>query len=89
MTREEARAVVLALVGDVAPDTAAGLAEAADDTRLGEDLGLDSTDVLEVVDRLAARTGVRVPERDFGELQTLGRFVAYVAAAPVAADTPA
>jgi acyl carrier protein len=81
MTRDEARHVVVAVIASVAPDVDDLVRRASDGVSLHADLGLDSMDVLEVVERVAARTGVRVPESAFCELETLGRFTDYLAAA--------
>jgi acyl carrier protein len=79
MTRREVLEILHALIVEIAPDAAASIEDAADATSLHDDIGLDSMDLLDLVERVAARTGVRVPEADFAELETLGRFVDYVA----------
>ena len=79
--RDDARAIVVELLTAVAPDAADGTVRIEDSTRLHEDLGLDSMDFLELTARLAARTGVPVPESDLCEFETVGRATDYVVAA--------
>jgi acyl carrier protein len=78
MTREELRAAALAALGEIAPE--ADLATLAPDAELRETLDLDSMDFLGFVQRLAAATGVEVPEVDYAKLATLEACVAYLAA---------
>lgn len=77
MTRsDDLRALVLGLVAEVAPD-AAGV-ELADDAQLREELDLDSLDIQNLVAVIAERTGVEIPEREYGVLDTLGGCVDYL-----------
>jgi len=78
MTPERIRAAVLAALGDVAPE--ADLAALRPDAELREVLDLDSMDFLGFVQRIAAATGVEVPEADYAQLATLGGCVDYLAA---------
>jgi acyl carrier protein len=78
MTREELRAAALAALGEIAPE--ADLATLPPDAELRETLDLDSMDFLGFVQRLAAATGVEVPEVDYAKLATLEACVAYLAA---------
>jgi acyl carrier protein len=83
MTDAEIRALVLDVLGGIAPE--------ADPSSLGEDedmreaLDLDSMDFLNLVTGLHARTGIDIPERDYPQLLTLAGAVAYLAARPPAA----
>jgi acyl carrier protein len=63
----------------------------ADDTRLHEDLGADSLDVIEIVMSCEERFGVVIPNRAANGLATVGDAVCCVAAqieAQVAATEP-
>jgi acyl carrier protein len=73
---DDLRALVLELLVEIAPD-AEGVA-IADDAPLREELDLDSLDVQNLVAALAERTGVEIPEREYGVLDTLGGCVAYL-----------
>lgn len=79
MTPAEAKAAVLAALGEIAPE--ADLARLADDAELRETLDLDSADFLRFVQDLATRTGVEVPEADYAHIATLGGCVAYLVGA--------
>jgi len=77
VNREALRTAVLAALGEVAPE--ADLDRLAPDAELREALDLDSIDFLRFVQRVAAATGVEVPESDYAQLSTLGGVVAYLA----------
>lgn len=78
MTDTEIRALVLDVLGGIAPE--ADLAALKDEDELREILDLDSMDFLNLVTALHERTGLDIPERDYPELMTLGGCVAYLAA---------
>ena len=80
VTAAELRAQVLALLGEIAPD--ADLGALAEDAPLREELDLDSMDVQNLVAGLYETTGIDVPERDYGKLDTLAGCVEYLAAHP-------
>lgn len=77
MNREAIRAAVLAELSEVAPE--AELDRLEPGAELREVLDLDSIDFLRFVQRLAAATGVEVPESDYSQLATLEGVVAYFA----------
>jgi len=77
-TTDELRAQVLEVLGAIAPD--ADLATLPDDASLRDELDLDSMDVQGLVVGLYEATGVDVPERDYGKLDTVAACVAYLAA---------
>ena len=78
MNQQDARAAVHAAIGQVAPDVdTATLDEGA---RLRQDLELDSLDFLRLIETIAESTGVDTPERDYGEVTTVGGLIGYVAA---------
>jgi len=78
VNREAIRAAVLAELSEVAPE--AELDRLEPGAELREVLDLDSIDFLRFVQRLAATTGVEVPESDYAQLATLEGVVAYLAA---------
>ena len=77
MNREAIRAAVLAELSEVAPE--AELDRLEPGAVLREVLDLDSIDFLRFVQRLAATTGVEVPESDYAQLSTLEGVVVYLA----------
>jgi acyl carrier protein len=81
MSRDELHATVVRVLIEVAPDVEAG--DVRGETRLREDLDLDSLDFLDLVAGVAEATGVEIPERDYGKLETLDAFVEYLDANPV------
>jgi acyl carrier protein len=77
-TREELRAAVVSVLGEIAPE-----ADAArlDPTRsLRQQLDLDSMDFLNFVVGLHRRLGVEIPESDYSRLASLDGAVAYLGA---------
>jgi len=77
VNREAIRAAVLAELSEVAPE--AELDRLEPGAVLREVLDLDSIDFLRFVQRLAATTGVEVPESDYAQLSTLEGVVVYLA----------
>jgi len=78
MTEADIRKLVIAELGNVAPETDAATIDP--DTDLREALDIDSLDFLNFLEALRKRTGVSVPEPDYEKLLTLHRAVAYLAA---------
>jgi acyl carrier protein len=83
MSDAEIRALVLDVLGGIAPE--ADPATLADEDDLRETLDLDSMDFLNLVTALHERTGIDIPERDYPELFTLKGAVAFLAARSPAA----
>jgi len=79
MTRDETRAAVLRVLGEIAPE--ADLAALAPESGLRDQLDLDSMDVLNFVVGLHGALGVEIPEQDYPKLATLDGCVDYLAAA--------
>lgn len=69
MTDAEAKAVILAALAEIAPETDPARLRGDEDLR--EALDLDSMDVLNLVIRLHERTGRDIPEADYPKLVTL------------------
>lgn len=72
-----ARDTILGLLADIAPE--ADLTGLADDADLRDAVDLDSLDFLNLIERLAERTGVDVPENDYPDVRTLAGLSNYVA----------
>ncbi len=77
MTEAEARAVVLAALVEIAPETEGVRLDG--DVELGEQLDIDSMDFLTLMTLVSERTGIDIPERDQPKLRTLDGAVAYLA----------
>jgi acyl carrier protein len=78
MTREEVRATVLRVLGDIAPE--ADLSTLRGDVPFREQLDLDSMDLLNVAVGLHAALGVEIPEADYPKVATLDGCVDYLKA---------
>lgn len=77
MNTDQARTLIVAELGNIAPEADfAALDESAD---LREALDIDSLDFLNFVTALHKKTGVNVPESDYRKLLTLKGAVAYLA----------
>ncbi len=77
MTRDELRAQALAALGGIAPE--ADLGALRGNVALRDQLDLDSMDFLNFLVAVHARTGVEIPEADYGKLATLDQLLAYLA----------
>lgn len=77
MTPEAIRAVVVAILRGIAPETDA--ARIRQDADLREELDIDSMDFLRFAVELEKRLGVVVPEVDYPRVRTIDGCVAYVA----------
>lgn len=78
MTNDEIRAAVAASFRQIAPDVDLASVDPVEDLR--EEADIDSMDFLNVLMELEKRTGVAIPEADYGEVDTLEKLLAYVAA---------
>lgn len=76
-SRDEIRAAVFDVLGNIAPETDPGTIVA--DQPLREQVDLDSFDFLNVIIMLHEVLGVEIPESDYGEFATLDSAVAYLA----------
>jgi acyl carrier protein len=76
MKPDDTRAVILAAIGQVAPEV--------DPDDLGPDeeiwfgLDLDSMDQLQIMEHISTETGIEVPEADYPKLQTIDDLVGYL-----------
>ena len=80
MTREEIRATVLRVLGEIAPE--ADLARLEPDVSFRAQLDLDSMDFLTFVIALHETLRVEIPDADYPRLFTLDGCVDYLASAP-------
>jgi acyl carrier protein len=76
VTRDEVRAAMLRVLGEIAPE--ADLAALKPDVAFRDQLDLDSMDLLNVVIGLHAALGVEIPEADYGNLATPDGCVDYL-----------
>jgi acyl carrier protein len=72
MTADEARAVVLGCLSEIAPDV--DTAHLAGDADLRRAADLDSMDVFNLVAAIAERTGVDIPDTEVAGLSTVDAF---------------
>lgn len=78
MTRDELRATVLRVLGEIAPEADLGGLDA--DVGFRDQLDLDSMDLLNFVVGLHEALGVEIPEADYPKLATLDGCVGYLEA---------
>ena len=76
----ESTEVVLASIAAVAPEAEDELPDLDPSTDLFEELGLDSMDHLNVMTEIAKRTGVEIPEREYGQLRSVSALAARITA---------
>ena len=76
MTSETLQSIFIEELTTIAPD--ADLTGIEDDADLRETLDLDSMDMMNLLIALHARLGINIPDRDVGELTTLGGALAYL-----------
>lgn len=76
MNPEQARARVVTELGNIAPEADFRTLDAGADLR--EALDIDSLDFLNFVAALHKKTGIDIPESDYGRLLTLDAAVAYL-----------
>ncbi len=79
MTETDSKILIFEILSDLAPE--ADPATLAGDADLREELDLDSMDFMNFVVALHERTGIDIPEADYGELRTRDGAVAYLARA--------
>lgn len=76
MTEAEIKSLVLDILGGIAPE--ADLTALAGDADMREELDLDSMDFMNFVVALNERSGIDIPEADYGELRTFDGTIAYL-----------
>ena len=75
-TLEDARAIVVAAILDIAPELEPG--EITPETHLRDDLDLDSMDLLNLTAALSDQLGADIPERDYPLMQTVEGCATYL-----------
>jgi acyl carrier protein len=78
MTDTQIQAVVLRVLGDIAPEVALDQIDPTTDLR--EQLDIDSMDLLNWVVGIHEQLGVDIPEADYPLLATLNGCIAYLRA---------
>ena len=76
MTKDEVKAAVLEIIGEIAPDE--DLSDLKGDVPIRDQVELDSMDFLDIVMELRKRYDIDVPEDDYEQLLTLDSTVAYL-----------
>ena len=76
MIDEQIKAVVLRMLGNIAPEAELDQIDPAVDLR--EQLDLDSMDILNLMIGIHDATGVDIPEADYSQLASLNDAVAYL-----------
>ena len=80
LSSADAMAVTRAAISTIAPDVEDELDSIDAGIDLWEELELDSMDHLNVMVELKEKTGVDVPEREYGRLRSLNAIADYLAA---------
>ncbi len=78
MNRDDARATVLRVLGQIAPE--AHLADLEPDVEFRDQLDIDSMDFLNFVIGVCEQTGLDIPEADYSKLESLDGCVTYLTA---------
>jgi acyl carrier protein len=76
MRDEEIKAVVLRVLGDIAPEAELEQIDPAVDLR--DQLDLDSMDILNLMIGIHEATGVDIPEADYPQMASLNACVVYL-----------
>ncbi len=77
MTEEELKAIIVAELKKVAPESDPSGLGADEDLR--EALDIDSFSFLRVLVGVSEHTGVDIPEADYGKVTTLAAMIGYLA----------
>lgn len=78
MTPEDARRLLFEELSNIAPEWNPAEIDPKEDIR--EAMDIDSMDVLNLVIALHKRSGIDIPEEDYGKLVTIEGAVAYLSA---------
>ena len=76
MTIEEVRKIILNILADIAPDE--DISSIDDNTKLRDQIDLDSMDFLDIVMELRKRFNIEVPEKDYEHLATMAGCGSYL-----------
>ena len=78
MNEKKLREAVLTSLGEVAPEIDPATLDPS--MPVADQVEIDSMDFLDFIVALAERTGIEVPERDYGDLASVDDCVRYLAA---------
>ncbi|QIH38000.1 acyl carrier protein [Flavobacterium sp. Sr18] len=76
MNEEEIKEIVFQLLKNIAPDTEPSTLKP--DENIRETLNIDSFDSLQFIVALNKKTGIEIPEEDYGKIATLQALLAYI-----------
>jgi acyl carrier protein len=76
MNPEILRQTIIVLLQQIAPDTTPS--ELKLDENIRETLNIDSFDFLQFVIALHEKTGVEIPEEDYGKINTIQNAIEYI-----------
>jgi acyl carrier protein len=76
MNEEEIKEIVFQLLKKIAPDTEPSTLKS--DENIRETLNIDSFDSLQFIVALNKKTGIEIPEEDYGKIATLKALIAYI-----------
>ncbi len=76
MNEEEIKEIIFQLLKKIAPDTEPSTLKP--DENIREALNIDSFDSLQFIVALNKKTGIEIPEEDYGKTATLQALTAYI-----------
>lgn len=76
MTEEEIKKIIFQLLKKIAPDTEPSIL--TPDENIKEALNIDSFDTLQFIVALNEKTGIEIPEEDYGKVTTLQALTIYI-----------
>lgn len=76
MNEEEIKEIIFQLLKKIAPDTEPSTLKP--DENIREALNIDSFDSLQFIVALNKKTGIEIPEEDYGKIATLQALTAYI-----------
>ena len=76
MNEEEIKEIIFQLLKKIAPDTEPSTLKP--DENIRETLNIDSFDSLQFIVALNKKTGIEIPEEDYGKIATLQALLAYI-----------
>ncbi|RYJ51069.1 acyl carrier protein [Flavobacterium petrolei] len=76
MNEEEIKEIIFQLLKKIAPDTEPSTLKP--DENIRETLNIDSFDSLQFIVALNKKTGIEIPEEDYGKTATLQALTAYI-----------
>jgi acyl carrier protein len=85
MTDDQCRSLLAEILADIAPE--AELEPVPADANLRAELDLDSLDFLGLIEGVCVRTGLTIPERDYGQLVSISDWTGYLTRTAVGGAT--